>query len=138
MVKRTKRWKHFHNGMLITNIIHFLIGLAPILALCIAGWCSVTIGMANKLSLGIFGTAAVALLIFETCKKIKLRTLFWLLMLGLCICVDAVMRFVITFLACSVVDEFIVEPMNRFYRKKFQAVDTARETAQYFQETNNI
>ena len=75
MVKRTKRWKHFHNGMLITNIIHFLIGLAPILALCIAGWCSGTIGMANKLSLGIFGTAAVALLIFETCKKIKLRTM---------------------------------------------------------------
>ena len=83
-----------------------------------------------------FGVSAAALLIFETVKHIKLRTLFWLLMLGLCICVDAVMPFVITFLACSATDEFIVEPINRFYRKKFQAIDTARETAEYIQETN--
>lgn len=136
MVKKTNRWKHFHRGMWITNVIHFIIGLAPVLALLIAGFASGTIGMTSKFALGIFGVSAVALLIFETVKHIKLRTLFWLLMLGLCICVDAVMPFVITFLACSATDEFIVEPINRFYRKKFQAVDTARETAQYIQETN--
>ena len=55
-------------------------------------------------------------------------------MLGLCICTDAILPFVIVFLSCSVVDEFILLPLNKFYRKKLQAVDTARETAQYLSE----
>lgn len=134
MVKKTKRWKHFHRAVYITNLIHFLVGLAPILVLCIVGWCSGTISVVNKLSLGIFGTSAVVLLIFETAKKIKFRTLFWILMLGLCICTDAILPFVIVFLSCSVVDEFILLPLNKFYKKKLQAVDTARETAQYLSE----
>lgn len=134
MVKKTKRWKHFHKAVVITNLIHFLAGLAPILVLCIVGWCSGTIGVVNKLSLGIFGTSAIVLLIFETAKKIKFRTLFWILMLGLCICTDAVLPFVIVFLSCSAVDEFILLPLNKFYRNKLQAVDTARETAQYLSE----
>ena len=48
MVKKTNRWKHFHRGMWITNIIHFIIGLAPVLALLIAGFTSGTIGMTSK------------------------------------------------------------------------------------------
>ena len=134
MVKKTKRWKYFHRAVCITNLVHLISGLTPILVLCIVGWCSGTISVVNKLSLGIFGTSAIVLLIIETAKKIKFRTLFWILMLGLCICTDAVLPFVIVFLSCSVVDEFILLPLNKFYRKKLQAVDTARETVQYLFE----
>lgn len=134
MVAKTQRWKNFRKAVIITNIIHVLVSLAPIITIFIAGLCDGELGIKSKFCLGICTVAAIILLVFEVAKKIKFRTIFWLIMLGLCICVNNIFAFVIVFLSCSSVDEFIILPINKAMKTKFNKIDAARENASYIDE----
>lgn len=137
MVKKTKRFKRLRFAKNITAFISNVLSFVPIIFLLCKGFTDNTLLVQNKISLGIIGIAAVVLLIIEIIKRIKLRTIFWLLMSGLCLCITNVFPLIIVFLVCSAVSEFILIPLNKYFNKRYCEIRTARENAIYMEEIKN-
>lgn len=103
----------------ITGLISFLLNVVPVIVFVIIGF--IQGGVKQKVSLSFLGVAALVLgflmLLFKANLK---RTLFWIMMIGIYICLDKMQSVIITLAVCNVLDEVIISPLHKKFASEYK------------------
>lgn len=113
---RTKKFKRLN---ILFTILGCLLTYGPLLAAIIVGFSNVSVTTEKKLYLGFCLSAAVILTIYSVMLKHHIRSTVWLVVLGIYFCIQSIEWLIISIAVCTVLDEFIVDPVKKKVRAKF-------------------
>lgn len=107
----TKRYKNLKNLFLSLSLIATFVpvGFYTIKAF-IEG------APVEKFSMGIFFIVAVIFTAINILFRKHFRSVIWLIMLGIYICLDNIMTLLIMVAICTILDEFIFTPLYRKFK----------------------
>lgn len=112
----SKTTKKYRKAYWITTALSWALVLGPLVGYLIYGFISgQTI---QKLSLGITGMAAIALTGFSVIFKKHIRSTIFIILLGIYIALREITILLIILSICTMLDEFIVTPLQKSYREK--------------------
>lgn len=90
--------------------------IVPILVYSIIGFVDGTVK--EKLTLGITLVVAIMLTIINLIFKFHIRSVIWIIVLGIYFCIDNIMPLLLTVAISTILDEFILTPLYKNYRAK--------------------
>lgn len=108
--------KKYRRGYLILTIISWVLVLGPLVGYVVYGFISGE--TVKKLSLGITTMAAIGLTGFSVIFKKNIRSTIFIIILGIYIALREITALLIILSACTILDEFLVTPLQKSYRKK--------------------
>ena len=73
----------------------------------------------SKVVLGLSAVAAFIILLFSAFQKLKLRSPFWILCIGLSICLTKIYPLLIFMAIGTILDEIIFSPLGKHYRNLY-------------------
>lgn len=85
----------------------------------------VALGFANgeihqKVTLGITFTLAMLLLAINIIFKFHIRSIIWILVLGIYFCIDNIMPLLLVLAIGTILDEFVLTPLHKSYKSKMK------------------
>ena len=110
MSSPTKKYKNLSG---LFGFLSWAIIIIPTLIFIIIGFINGVV--ASKLILGITTIAALIILMVAALQKAKLRSPFWLVMIGLSFCLGEISGILILMGVCTVIDEMVVSPLHKHY-----------------------
>lgn len=134
-MKLSKFTKITYAKLWIVRIIDFLVLFAPLIIYCVIDFAQKD---SSELSKGILvGSIGIALIItlFNFIAQKHLRSPLWIIFLGLYITMDHLIPLIIMIAVASILDDFILSPLIRYYKGKTianKAIDE-REQARFEQ-----
>lgn len=103
----------------LTGIISLLLNILPVIIFVIAGFIKGEPG--QKLTLGFTAIIALVFGIINLLFKANLkRTIFWIVMIGIYVCLDKMASIIITMAICTIIDELIMSPIHKHYTTKYK------------------
>lgn len=108
--------KKYRRAYWITTIISWSLVLGPLIFYLIYGF--IKGGTVQKLSIGITTMAAIGLTGFSIVFKKHIRSTFFILLLGIYLALREITILLIILSICTIIDEFLIMPMQRAYREK--------------------
>lgn len=108
--------KKYRRGYLILTIISWVLVLGPLAGYVVYGFISGE--TVKKLSLGITTMAAIGLTGFSVIFKKNIRSTIFIIILGIYIALREITALLIILSACTILDEFLVTPLQKSYREK--------------------
>ena len=115
----TKSYKFKKNLMLVMSM---LCTFGPLVVFSIMGF--VQGEGKEKLCLAMIMIAAIALSVFAVWKKLHLRSTTYILMIGLWICLDKLLPFIITIGICTILDELVFTPLYKIFNREYHSNKT--------------
>ena len=117
MTETTKKYKKIYWILFATSIV---LNFLPVLVYVIKGYASIEVEEYRKVVLT--GTMMISLLlcIYNVLAKKHLRSVVWILLLGVYYAIQKIELLLILIAICTVIDEFIVEPLIKKYRAKWK------------------
>lgn len=106
----TKKYKTLSG---LFGFLSWAIILIPTLIFIVIGFINGVV--ASKLILGLTTIAALIILMIAALQKAKLRSPFWLIMIGLSFCLGEISGILILMGSCTIVDEMVVSPLYKHY-----------------------
>lgn len=73
----------------------------------------------EKFTLGAFCTVAIGMVVVNFIMKIHLKSMVWLLLLGIYICLDNITTLLLMVAICTIVEEIIIHPIYKYYKQKY-------------------
>ena len=114
----TEKYKKIYLALFITSLaLNFL----PLFIYVIMGYVDVNIEESKKVVLSFTLIAAVVLAIYNLLAKKHLRSVVWILLLGVYYAVQKIELLLMLMAICTIIDEFIVEPLVKKYKFKYKA-----------------
>lgn len=107
----TKSYKIKHR---LLSLLSIVLLLGPILAFTIMGFIQGEIH--EKLVLGCTLIIAIILVVINVVMKYHIRSTLWILVLGIYTCMDNIMPLLLTIAITTIIDEFIITPLNKKYK----------------------
>lgn len=99
-------------------LLSFLLNFGPLIAFSIYAF---TQGEPRqKLVLGGTITVALVLTVLNALFKYHLRSVMWILVIGIYFCIQKIGPMLATVAICTMVDEFIVHPLYKSFRGKYK------------------
>lgn len=74
----------------------------------------------QKFTLGAFCVVAIGMVVTNFILKLKLKSMIWLLMLGIYICLRDITTLLIMVSVCTILDELLITPLYKFYLNKYR------------------
>ena len=74
----------------------------------------------QKLSLGISITCAGILMIINLAAKLHLRSILWILVLGINACLSNIQTLLIVMAVTTIIDELVLEPASKYYHSRYK------------------
>lgn len=108
--------KKYRRGYLILTIISWVLVFGPLAGYVVYGFISGE--TVKKLSLGITTMAAIGLTGFSVIFKKNIRSTIFIIILGIYIALREITALLIILSACTILDEFLVTPLQKSYREK--------------------
>lgn len=96
--------------------ISLLLNVVPMLVYIIMGYIKAESAQKTTLTLTII--VAIILLIINLMAKLHLRSVFWVLLIGITVCLSNTTPLLITMAVAVIFDEFIFAPLAKHYREK--------------------
>lgn len=81
----------------------------------------------EKFALSMFSIVAVLIAITAACLKVHLRSVIWILLLGVYFCLDNLIGVILVVAICTILDELIFSPLYKRYSKKYSEIVSANE-----------
>lgn len=97
--------------------LSILVTIIPILVYCVIGFINGEVH--QKLTLGISITVALLLVGVNVIFKYHLRSILWILVLGIYICIQNIMPLLLIVAIGTIVDEFIFTPLHKKYKERY-------------------
>ena len=115
---KTEQYKKTYLALFITSLaLNFL----PLFIYVIMGYVDVEIEESKKVVLSFTLIAAVVLAVYNLLAKKHLRSVVWILLLGVYYAVQKIELLLLLMAICTIIDEFIVEPLVKRYKFKYKA-----------------
>lgn len=115
---KTEQYKKAYLALFITSLaLNFL----PLFIYIIMGYVNVEIEESKKVVLSFTLIAAVILSVYNLLAKKHLRSVVWILLLGVYYAVQKIELLLLLMAICTIIDEFIVEPLVKKYKFKYKA-----------------
>ena len=109
--------KTYKFKMIITGILSFLCSFGPLAVFIIMGL--IEGEGKEKLVLTMTMVGAIILSMIAAMKKLHLRSVTYILMIGLWIALDDLMPFIITMMICTMLDEIILTPLHKRWKEDY-------------------
>lgn len=103
---------------LTSRILSILMVVMPIIIYTIVGFINGSI--TSKLVLGMCLTIAIIFVIINVIAKHRIRSTIWIMMIGLYSACENIIPLLIIIATSTVIDEFILEPICKKYKQKYE------------------
>lgn len=110
--------KHYFKMMIVFLVLCALCLFGPISFFFVRAF--VLGDNAQKLTLGITFTMAFILFVINLIMKSHLRSVIWVMLLGVFAVIDAYLAIIITFAVACFLEELIFSPLYRYYKSKLR------------------
>lgn len=80
---------------------------------------------AQKFTLSIFSLVAVIIAVAGVLLKVHLRSVIWILLLGVYFCLDNLIGVILVVAICTILDELVFNPLYHRYSKKYSEIVSA-------------
>lgn len=74
----------------------------------------------EKFTFGVFCMVALGMVIVNFLMKLKLRSMIWLVVLGIFICLNEIQTMLIMVAVCTILDEVLFTPLYKYFKRKAQ------------------
>lgn len=111
----TKKYKSLY---IIFTILSIASTILPLLIYIIKGYVESEITV-EKVTLTCTLLLALILTIVNVLFKYKLRSIIWILLLGIYICIDNILTLIIMIGVLTILDEFIFTPLKESFKNKY-------------------
>lgn len=74
----------------------------------------------EKFTLGVFCCIAVGMVVVNFLMKLKLRSMIWLIVLGIFVCLNEIQTMLIMVAVCTILDEVLFTPLYKYFKRKAQ------------------
>lgn len=108
--------KHFSHLSKFYGILSILLTAGPVITYVIMGFCQAEVK--QKLTLGITTVIAVLLLVVNIIFKYHIRSVLWILVLGIYFCLKDILPLLLCVAIGTILDEFVVTPLHKSYKEK--------------------
>ena len=109
--------KHYHTMDIFFSILSWAIMLIPMAVFIVMGF--ITGPIVSKVALGLTTIAAIIMLAIAALQKTKLRSPFWLVVIGLAFCLNEVYTMLIIMGVATIMDELIFSPLSKYYHSRY-------------------
>lgn len=109
--------KSYKNKYILCTFLSWVITLAPMLVYVIIAF--IQGNTANKLTLGIICIGAIVLVAVNTLLKLHMRSIMWVLLIGVYICLKNITTLLVIVALTTIVDELVLTPLAKSYKTKF-------------------
>lgn len=100
--------------------ISILLNFLPLIVYIIKGYASIEVSEARKVTLTMAMMIALLLSIYNILAKKHMRSVIWILLLGVYFALQKIELLLLLMAICTIVDEFIVEPLMKKYKLKWK------------------
>ena len=118
MTDTTKKYKTWYWILFTISIV---LNLLPLLVYVIKGYASVEVSEGRKVTLTITMMVALCLSIYNILAKKHMRSVIWIILLGVYFAVQKIELLLLLMAICTIIDEFIVEPLMKMYKFKWKS-----------------
>lgn len=116
----TAATEQFKRNYLITLAVSWALTIVPLIVFAILGMANGDVSTTTKVSLGLTLSLVLGMTVVNVFSKLNLKlTLIWGVMLVLYATIDHFLAAILTMFICTALDEVIVSPMNRYYKRKY-------------------
>lgn len=74
----------------------------------------------EKFTFGAFCCVAIGMVVINFLMKLKLRSMIWLIVLGIFICLNEIQAMLIMVAVCTILDEICFTPLYKYFKRKAQ------------------
>ena len=117
MTETTQKYKTTY---WILFCISILLNFLPLIIYIIKGYASIEVSEARKVTLTMTMMIALLLSIYNILAKRHMRSVIWILLLGVYFALQEIELLLLLMAICTIVDEFIVEPLMKKYKLKWK------------------
>ena len=100
--------------------ISILLNFLPLIIYIIKGYASIEVSEARKVTLTMTMMIALLLSIYNILAKKHMRSVIWILLLGVYFALQEIELLLLLMAICTIVDEFLVEPLMKKYKLKWK------------------
>lgn len=118
MTETTKKYKTYY---WILFAISIALNFIPLLVYVIKGYASLEVSEGRKVTLTITMMIALCLSIYNILAKKHMRSVIWIILLGVYFAVQKIELLLLLMAICTIIDEFIVEPLMKMYKFKWKS-----------------
>ena len=118
MTETTKKYRTYY---WILFAISIALNFLPLLVYVIKGYADIEVSEGRKVTLTITMMVALCLSIYNILAKRHMRSVIWILLLGVYFAVQKIELLLLLMAICTIVDEFIVEPLMKMYKFKWKS-----------------
>lgn len=79
----------------------------------------------EKFALSMFSIVAVIIAVVAAMLKVHLRSVIWILLLGVYFCLDNLIGVILVVAICTILDELVFSPVYKRYSKLYSEANTA-------------
>lgn len=108
--------KKYQTASIVLFWIGVLLTIAPVLVYAVIGF--VNGDVKEKITLGVTLIIAISLVIINILFKYHIRSTIWILVLGIYFCIDNIMPLLLIVSVCTILDEFLIEPLHKKYKQR--------------------
>lgn len=109
--------KHYHRMDIFFSILSWAIMIIPMAVFIVMGF--ITGPVVSKVALGLTTIAAIIMLAIAALQKAKLRSPFWLVVIGLAFCLNEVYTMLIIMGVATIMDELVFSPLSKYYHSRY-------------------
>lgn len=115
MSKITKSSRRAANAF---SVLSFLLTVAPIVIFGIQAF--IAGEPHEKTTLGLTITTALILVAINAMFKLHIRSVLWILVLGIYVCLDNIQTMLLVMAITTILDEFVAVPLRNKFKKKYE------------------
>ena len=117
----TETTQKYRTTYWILFAISIALNFVPLLVYVIKGYASIEVSESRKVTLTMTMMIALCLSIYNILAKKHMRSVIWILLLGVYFAVQKIELLLILMAICTIVDEFVVEPLMKRYKFKYKS-----------------
>ena len=105
----------FKKNLFLT--LSFLCSFGPLIVFTIMGL--IEGNWVGKFTLTMTAIASIGLAIYQAMQKIHLRSITYILLIGLWVALDRLLPCIITIAVCTIIDELVFSPLYKRYKEDY-------------------
>lgn len=114
----SKRTIKYNRLAFLFSLISLALTVAPLLGAIIASYADINISVGKKVTLTTLVVGAVILTVFNVLMKWNLRSIPYIVIIGIHICLGNILTLLIVFCICVIIDEIIVTPLAKKFKRR--------------------
>lgn len=117
MTQTTKKYKTTYWLLFVISLV---LNFMPLFIYIVKGYASIEVAESKKVVLTSTILISAMLCVYNVLAKKHLRSVIWILLIGVYYAIQKIEALLIIMAVCTILDEFIVEPLCKKYKFKWK------------------